>query len=112
MKIQFAGWLLAALTSCSNVVVDDGPHQTNGEPIAIVDVHDELALFVEAGLTPYQALSGATRTAAEYLGQITSLGGIAVGMQGDLLLLRSNPLTDISATRQIDAVIARGKRIQ
>src|SRR5215203_6238630 len=31
--------LLAAITSCAEVVVDDGPHQTSGEPIAIVDVN-------------------------------------------------------------------------
>jgi imidazolonepropionase-like amidohydrolase len=75
-------------------------------------IHDELALFVEAGLTPYQALLGATRTAAEYLGQSNSIGGVAVGMNGDLLMIRSNPLTNIGATRQIDAVISRGKRVQ
>src|SRR5215207_1200349 len=39
MKIAFAGWLLAALTSCAEVVGDDGPYQTAGEPIAIVDVN-------------------------------------------------------------------------
>ena len=75
-------------------------------------IHDELALFVEAGLTPYQALLGATRTAAEYLGQSNSIGGVAVGMNGDLLMVRSNPLTSIAATRQIEAVISRGKRVQ
>ena len=75
-------------------------------------IHDELALFVEAGLTPYQALLGATRTAAEYLGQSNSIGGVAVGMSGDLLMVRSNPLTNISATREIDAVISRGKRVR
>jgi imidazolonepropionase-like amidohydrolase len=75
-------------------------------------IHDELALFVEAGLTPYQALLGATRTAAEYLGQSSSIGGVAVGMSGDLLMVRSNPLTNIGATQEIEAVISRGKRVR
>lgn len=72
-------------------------------------IHDELGFFVEAGLTPYEALVGATKTAAEYLGQSTSIGTIAVGKEADLILVRSNPLSDIGATRKIDAVIMDGR---
>jgi imidazolonepropionase-like amidohydrolase len=72
-------------------------------------IHDELELFVRSGLSPYQALLGATRTAAEYLRQREHIGGIAVGMEADLVLLRANPLANIQATRDIRAVVHDGR---
>jgi imidazolonepropionase-like amidohydrolase len=72
-------------------------------------IHDELAFFVQAGLRPYEALLGATRTAAEYLGQSASIGTIGVGKEADLILVRSNPLSDIFSTKRIDAVIMDGR---
>jgi imidazolonepropionase-like amidohydrolase len=75
-------------------------------------IHDELQFMVQSGLSPFAALRGATRTAAEYLNQTSSIGGIAVGMFADLVIVRSNPLSDIRATRGIEAVIARGRLIE
>lgn len=72
-------------------------------------IHDELEQFVESGIPPFDALLGATRTAAEYLGQTDNIGTIGVGKEADLILLRSNPLQDIGATRKIDAVIVDGR---
>ncbi len=60
-------------------------------------------------MTPYQALLGATRTGAEYLGQAANIGGIAVGMEADMVLLRANPLNDVRAVRGVRAVIYDGK---
>jgi imidazolonepropionase-like amidohydrolase len=72
-------------------------------------IHDELANFVRAGVKPFDALRGATTTAAEYLGQSASIGTIAVGKEADLVLLRANPLDNISATEKIAAVIINGR---
>ena len=72
-------------------------------------IHDELEMLVRSGLTPFDALLGATRTAAEYLGQTSEIGTIGVGKEADLILIRSNPLQDIKATRDIDAVIVNGR---
>ena len=72
-------------------------------------IHDELELFVRSGMSPFDALLGATRTAAEYLGQTSSIGTIAVGREADLIIVRGNPLQDIRRTRDIDAVIVDGK---
>ena len=66
-------------------------------------------MFVQSGVSPYRVLLGATRTAAEYLGQSADIGTVKVGMEADLLLLRSNPLQDIRATRDIRAVIYNGR---
>lgn len=72
-------------------------------------VHDELANFVAAGMTPANALAAATREPARFLGQDRFWGTIEVGKRADLLLLDANPLVDIGATRRIAGVIARGR---
>ena len=72
-------------------------------------IHDELELFVRSGIPPFDALLGATRTAAEYLGQAAAIGTIGVGKEADLILVRGDPLQDIRSTRQIEAVIVNGK---
>ncbi len=77
-----------------------------------VSIYDELDQFVAAGLSPYEALLGATRTAAEYLGQSANLGVISAGMQADMILVRSNPLSDVRAVRGVLAVIQRGRVLQ
>ncbi|MCA1617582.1 MAG: amidohydrolase family protein, partial [Acidobacteria bacterium] len=72
-------------------------------------LHDELELFVQAGLTPMHALETATINPAKYLGMEKSLGTIERGKLADLVLLDANPLSDISNTRKINAVVANGK---
>lgn len=74
-------------------------------------LHEELALLVRAGFTPMQALQSATRDAAEYLGQLDSVGTIEKGKTADLVLLDANPLAEIGNTRKINAVIVGGKLI-
>jgi hypothetical protein len=75
-------------------------------------LHDELELLVEAGLTPLEALRAATLAPAEYLGTRDSMGAIAVGQAADLVLLRADPLAEIRATREIDAVVLRGRVLE
>ncbi len=76
-----------------------------------VDLHNELALLVEAGLTPMEALQSATLKPARFLGKLDSLGTVEVGKVADLVVLDANPLEDISHTRKIHAVILGGKLI-
>jgi hypothetical protein len=71
-------------------------------------VHDELSLFVQAGLSPMAALQTATRNVGEYLGDRT-VGTIAVGSRADLVLLDADPLADIRNVRRIAAVVLRGR---
>jgi imidazolonepropionase-like amidohydrolase len=72
-------------------------------------LHDELALFVEAGLTPMEALQTATRNPAEFLGLSDSLGTVERGKFADLVLLEANPLEDIANTRRISGVVVNGR---
>ena len=76
-----------------------------------VDLHNELALLVEAGFTPMEALQSATIKPAKFLGKLDSLGTIEKGKIADLVLLDANPLEDISHTRKINSVIIGGKLV-
>jgi hypothetical protein len=71
-------------------------------------LHDELALMVDAGLTPLQALRTATVNPAHFFG-FNNMGEIAPGMNANLVLLDADPLLDIANTKRILAVILRGK---
>ncbi len=72
-------------------------------------LHDELALYVQAGLTPLQALQTATVNAARYSGTADHSGQIAVGFDADLVLLPANPLVDIRALRQVQGLVIAGQ---
>jgi imidazolonepropionase-like amidohydrolase len=72
-------------------------------------LHDELAVFVQAGLSPMQALQTATYNAAKCLGKLDSMGTVERGKVADLVLLDANPLQDISNTKKIAAVVVGGK---
>jgi len=77
-----------------------------------VDLHNELALLVEAGLTPLEALQAATSGPAEFLGRSATQGTIETGKRADLVLLDMDPLESISHTRKINAVVLRGRLIR
>jgi imidazolonepropionase-like amidohydrolase len=72
-------------------------------------LHDELALFVQTGFSPMAALQAATVNPTKFLSLEKSLGTIETGKLADLILLDANPLTDISNTRKINAVVANGR---
>ncbi len=74
-------------------------------------LHDELELFVKAGLSPMEALQTATRNPATYLGLSDMVGTVEKGKKADLVLLEANPLENISNTKRIAAVIVDGKLI-
>ena len=70
---------------------------------------DELELYVEAGLTPYRALTTGTSQPADFFAASEVFGRVAVGRSADLLLLAANPLEDVSAVRQLEGVMLRGR---
>jgi hypothetical protein len=69
-------------------------------------LHAELANFVAAGMTPYQALRCATSEVGRFLGD--GSGTLAVSKPADLVLTRGNPLRDLRALRDIEAVAVNG----
>ena len=77
-----------------------------------------MQMLVEAGLTPMQALTAATRWAAELLeGKngargAARIGSLEPGKQADLVVLNSNPLSDITNALSIERAMKGGTWIQ
>jgi imidazolonepropionase-like amidohydrolase len=73
-------------------------------------VHREMQYFVtELGMTPADAIERATRRSAQLLRLGDTIGTVERGKVADLVLLDADPLVDIRHTRQIDAVVVRGR---
>jgi imidazolonepropionase-like amidohydrolase len=68
----------------------------------------ELLLFQESGLSAYETLKAATVNAAEAMRKEREFGTIEIGKRADLLLLRSNPLENVSNAAAIKGVAVRG----
>ncbi|CAM3253669.1 amidohydrolase family protein [Asticcacaulis taihuensis] len=71
--------------------------------------HQEMELFVKAGLTPYETLQAATVNGAKYLGEFGQAGTIEVGKRADFILLGGNPLVDIRNAADVRGVFTHGK---
>lgn len=86
-----------------------GTDQGNPYVVAGFSLHEELSAFVDAGLTPYQALRAATADAARFMHGEDAWGTLAVGRVADLVLLDANPLANIANTTKIAGVAVRGE---
>jgi imidazolonepropionase-like amidohydrolase len=72
-----------------------------------ISLHEELALLVAAGLTPTQALQGATSVAAHTFG-LYDRGSISPGLRADLVLLSADPTVNIANSKSIEYVWLAG----
>ncbi len=72
--------------------------------------HREMALYVEAGMTPLAAIRAATLDAARVLSrhEDPEYGSIGIGKAADLVLLDADPTADINNTIRIHRVMRRG----
>ncbi len=71
-------------------------------------VHREMALWVEAGMSPYEVLEAGTRRVAEYFGALGDFGTIEIGRRADLLLLTANPVDDVANVARRGGVMVNG----
>lgn len=71
------------------------------------NLHGELASYILAGMSPFEALKAATITPAEALG--LNAGSIEPGKLADIILVEGNPLEDIGNAFRVQQVIANGK---
>lgn len=98
LKLSKAGVTLLAGSDTNNLGTFQG-----------FSLHREIQLFLEAGLTPWQALSSATNLAAAFLGRED---GVHAGAKADFVVLDADPIADISNTQKIYGVYHRGKWIK
>jgi hypothetical protein len=75
-------------------------------------VHDELALFVDAGIPPVAALRAATSVNARMLGLQDQLGRVEAGMQADLVVVTGDPLAHIEDIANVVCTMRAGARMQ
>lgn len=99
-EFKAAGGLIAAGTNASDPLLVPG-----------ASLHEEMALLVNAGLTPIEAITAASRHGAEVLGA-DSLGMLVPGKLADLVVLNRSPAEDITATRDIAWVMVRGRVVR
>ena len=81
------------------------------EYVAGLALHSELALYVQAGLTPSQAIQVATLNGAKYTGTLHDRGSITPGKLADLVLVDGDPTQNIADLRRVALVITQGKLI-
>ena len=80
-----------------------------------LSVHMEMAMLVEAGLTPMQALQSLSLWGAEMLTARKKtptkppVGHIGEGANADLVILSANPLANIENTKKIERVMKGGR---
>lgn len=68
----------------------------------------EFELYVEAGMTPMEAIASATTIGARHVRLEEEIGRIAPGFSADIVAVDGDPLADISELTDVDFVMARG----
>jgi len=71
----------------------------------------EIELYVEAGLTPMDALRAATAVPADVMGLSNEAGTLEPGKRADLVVLDRDPLLDIHNIRSSRWVVANGRML-
>jgi imidazolonepropionase-like amidohydrolase len=74
-----------------------------------IELVRELEIYIEAGLTPAQALAAATIVPARLVRQDARTGSVKLGKTADLVLIEGDPSTRIADLRQTRVVMLDGK---
>ena len=97
--------------------VDAGGHlvvsgNTNDAWVPGVDLHQEMQIMADAGLTPMQIIMGSTKYPAEMLRKQNLLGTVETGKLADVIIVNADPLKDIRNLDKVDTVIQDGKLVE
>ena len=97
--------------------VDAGGHlvvsgNTNDAWVPGVDLHQEMQIMADAGLTPMQIIQGSTKYPAEMLRKQNLLGTVEAGKLADVIIVNADPLQDIKNLDKINTVIQDGKIVE
>jgi imidazolonepropionase-like amidohydrolase len=69
----------------------------------------ELELYVQAGMSPIEAIQSGTIVPAKAMKMAAETGTVEVGKRADLILVEGNPLKDISDIRRVVHVVKDGR---
>jgi imidazolonepropionase-like amidohydrolase len=72
----------------------------------------ELELLVESGLSPLEAITAATGTAASFLYRSDEFGTLRQGLKADLVAVRGDPSRRISDIRKVERVMVDGRWVE
>ncbi len=106
-------WLLAGLREAGILLLLGTDSGTGGMGIVPgYSIHDELRILVENGFSPYEAIATGTVNAAAVVEKMTgdgNFGTLEEGKRADLILVRDNPLVDITNIQEPLGVMAAGR---
>jgi imidazolonepropionase-like amidohydrolase len=69
----------------------------------------ELELYVQAGMTPLEAIQCGTIVSARAMGLEKDTGTVEAGKRADLILVDGNPMVNFSDIRKVSKVVANGR---
>jgi hypothetical protein len=87
-------------------IIRAGSDPNNGLPG--LGVHEEMVMFVEAGLTPMQAIQSATINVAKAFRKDKDFGTLEPGKVADIIAVEGDPLKDIWSVQNVKLVVLNG----
>ena len=68
--------------------------------------------WVELGVSPMETIQSATLWPARFLKGEANFGVLAPGRFADIIMVRGDPLSDMTVMRDVRVVIQSGKRVK
>jgi hypothetical protein len=76
-------------------------------------VHDDIRALIDAGLSPYQALTAATRTPGDFVAKYAPASArfrtVEIGKRADIVLVDTNPLDNVATLESSLCVMTAGR---
>lgn len=102
-RVAFAARFVRAMADAGVPIVTGGDAPTIPGEVPGFSLHSEIDALLSAGLSPWQALSAATRNPGEFIAKTVpgaaKFGMVAPGYRADLLLVAENPLENPATLR-------------
>jgi len=112
-RVAFEARFVKAMADADVPLIAGGDAPTIPGLVPGFALHDEIDAMLAAGLTPWQALSAATRTPGAFIAKTVpgsaKFGVVAPGYRADLLLVADNPLEKPATLRAPLGVMAKGR---
>lgn len=112
-RVAFEARLVKAMADAGVPLITGGDAPSIPGLVPGFALHEEVDAMLGAGLTPWQALSAATRTPGEFIAKAVpgaaKFGVVAPSYRADLLLVAENPLEKPATLRAPLGVMAGGR---